>query len=132
MDIIDCFVRSGPSSGPQALPMAFCAFRKPRTCRTDGNYTSFVILFSDAQFSHDTLHRSVLDLPFARCSPGGEPGSAATYRRASAVGEKTPEIDPRRPPAVGMAVSPLARLAFRIGHRQARNRPSMASCGLWT
>jgi len=37
--------------------------------------------------------------------------------------EKTSKIDPRGPTVVGLAVSPLARLALGTGHRQARNGP---------
>ena len=44
--------------------------------------------------------------------------------------EKTPEIDPSGPPVVGLAVPSLARLAFRSGHRQARNGRGLASCRL--
>ena len=47
-----------------------------------------------------------------------------------AVREKTPEIDPSGPPNVGLAVAPLAGLAFGSGHRQARNRRGRASCRL--
>src|ERR1700693_1245096 len=85
---------------------------------------------SDAHSSHDILRHFVLDLPFACGAPVGEPSSASPNRRASEAREKTPKIDTQGPPVMGLAVSHLARLAFRIGHRQARNRPGMASCRL--
>jgi hypothetical protein len=55
---------------------------------------SFIILPSDTHFSHDTCRHSVFDLPFARRARDGNPGSALSSRRASAVREKTPEINP--------------------------------------
>ena len=50
--------------------------------------SGWVILFiilADAHFPHDTPHKSVFDLLFARCAPAGEPGSAPPNRRASAI-----------------------------------------------
>src|SRR5277367_4737743 len=35
-----------------------------------------------------------------------------------------------RPPALDLSVAPLARLALGVGHRQARNGRSLASCHL--
>jgi hypothetical protein len=66
--------------------------------------TSFIILSSDVDFSHDTFRHSVLDLSFTRCPQAGEPGSAPPNRRTPAVREKTPEIDP------------VERLALGVGH----------------
>src|SRR3982074_803593 len=43
---------------------------------------------------------------------------------------KRPKIDRGRPPAVDLSVAPLARLALGVGHRQARNGRSLASCRL--
>jgi len=57
-------------------------------------------------------------------------GSASPNWCASAVREKTPEIDPSGPPVVGLAVPPLERLAFSPGHRQARNGRGLSSCRL--
>src|SRR6267143_7139836 len=51
-------------------------------------------------------------------------------RRAPQVCRKTPQIDLGRPPAVDLSVAPLARLALGVGHRQARNGRSLASCRL--
>src|ERR1700682_6829360 len=73
---------------------AVCASRKPRNDSADGNYTSFLVLSSDAHFSHDTPLHPDLDLPFASRTEVGEPGSAPPNRRASAVGWKTPKTDP--------------------------------------
>src|SRR2546429_227644 len=80
-------------------------------------------------FPYTTLFRSqrcprssVPVLPWAR-----EPRPAPPQRRASAVCQKTPEIDFRGPPVVDLSVPPLARLALGHGHRQARNCRSLAS-----
>src|SRR6266481_6162597 len=43
---------------------------------------------------------------------------------------KRPKIDCGRPPAVNLSVTPLARLALGVGHRQARNGRRLASCRL--
>jgi hypothetical protein len=56
------------------------------------DYTSFIILSSDAHFSDDTPRLSVFDLPLARCSRTRELGPAPSNRRASKVRQKTPEI----------------------------------------
>ena len=55
-----------------------------------------LIILADAHFPHDTPHKSVFDLLFARCAPAGEPGSAPPNRRASAMRKKSPKIDSRR------------------------------------
>src|SRR5437016_4855264 len=75
-------------------------FRKPKhsdRCRSPvplenpdeserkGNYTSFVILSSDAHFSCDIPSYSVLDPPFPRRPSAGELGSAPPGGRASAL-----------------------------------------------
>jgi hypothetical protein len=83
------------------LSCSLCASRKPRIALGDGDYTSFVVLSCDAHFSHDTPRHAIVDLPFARCPPGGERGSAAPDRRASALPEKTAEIDAGGPPVAG-------------------------------
>src|SRR6266403_1255161 len=46
------------------------------------------------------------------------------------VCRKVPKIDLGRPPAVDLSVTPLARLALGVGHGQARNGRSLASCRL--
>ena len=97
-----------------------------------GTILPFIIFSSDAYFPHVIVHHSVFDVPFARGASAGEPGSAPPNRRASAVVEKAPEIDPSRPPVVGLAVSHLARLAPGPGHRQTRNGLGLASCRLST
>src|ERR1700694_4341843 len=51
----------------------YCASRKPQSVGKDGNYTSFIILSSDAHFSCDTLCHSVCDLAFACWAGGGVP-----------------------------------------------------------
>jgi hypothetical protein len=48
-------------------------------------------------------------------------------RGASAIREKTVEIEVRRSFTVGLSVLPLAKLAFGARHRQARNRRGLAS-----
>src|SRR5215467_11264509 len=74
-----------------------------------GNYTSFIILFSDAHFSEDTPCHAGFDLSFARCPAAGEPGSAPPNRHPSALREKTPEADPRKPLIVWIALSHIGR-----------------------
>jgi len=46
------------------------------------------------------------------------------------VCRKAPKIDLGQPPAVDLSVAPVARLALGVGHRQARNGRSLASCCL--
>ena len=106
---------------------AVCASRKPRNDSADGNYTSFLVLSSDAHFSHDTPLHPDLDLPFASRTEAGEPGSAPPNRRASAVRWKTPKTDLRGSLVVGLAVPHLERLARGAGHRQTRNGHCLAS-----
>jgi hypothetical protein len=79
---------------------------------------------------HDTPHKSVFDLLFARCAPAGEPGSAPPDRRASAMRKKSPKIDSSGPPIMGLAVPHLERLALGAGHHPARNGRGLASQGL--
>ena len=98
-------------------------------CLSGWGYFSFIIL-ADAHFPHDTPHKSVFDLPFARCAPAGEPGSAPPNRRASAIHKKSPKIDSSGPPIMGLAVPHLERLALSVGHRPARNGRGLASQGL--
>src|SRR5436853_951863 len=120
-------------------------FRKPKhsdRCRSPvplenpdeserkGNYTSFVILSSDAHFSCDIPSYSVLDPPFPRRPSAGEPGSAPPNRRAAEVRKKAPQIDLQGPPVVDVSVPPVERLALRAGHRSTRDRPCLASCRL--
>src|SRR5207302_1318762 len=83
-----------------------------------------------AHFSHDTPRNSVVDLPVACFPRAREPGSTPSNRRAPQVCRKAPKIDRGRPPAVDLSVAPLARLALGVGHRQARNGRSLASCRL--
>src|SRR2546429_593529 len=90
---------------------------------------SYLIL-ADAHFSHDTPRIFGLDLPVACFPRAREPGSAPSNRRAPQVCRKAPKIDRGRPPAVDLSVAPLARLALGVGHRQARNGRSLASCRL--
>jgi hypothetical protein len=86
-----------------------------------------IILSSDADFSHDTPRHSTVDLSLASCSRTRKPGSAPPNRCASAIREKTPDIDLMGPPAVDLSVPPLARLALGARHRQARNGRGLAS-----
>jgi hypothetical protein len=79
--------------------------------------------------SRDIPRNSVFDLPFACCPRAREPGSAPPNRRASAIREKTPEIDLRGPPVVDLSLPPLVRLAPGGGHRQPRNGPGNFSWG---
>src|SRR5207248_8373008 len=58
-----------------------------------------------------------------------EPGFTPSNRCAPQVCRKTPKIDRWRSPA-DLSVASLARLALRVGHRQARNGRSLASCRL--
>src|SRR2546421_2757418 len=95
---------------------------------------SYIIL-ADAYFSHDTPRIFGLDLPVACFPRAREPGSTPSNRRAPQVCRKAPKIDRGRPPAVDLSVAPLARLALGVGHPQARNGRSLASCRLslfWT
>src|SRR5207302_1798503 len=43
---------------------------------------------------------------------------------------KRPQVDSRRPPPLGLAVSRVERLALGAGHRSTRNRHCLASCRL--
>src|SRR5208282_4140979 len=65
-----------------------------------------------------------------------ERGSAPPNRRAAALRQKTPPVNPSGPPFVGLAVPDLGRLALGISHRQARNGRGLASCAgfrlFWT
>src|SRR6266550_8583753 len=88
------------------------------------------MILPDAHFSHDTPHIFVLDLPAACFPRAREPGFTPPNWRAPQVCRKAPKIDHGRPPAVDLSVAPLARLALRVGHRQARNGRSLASCRL--
>src|SRR2546429_207055 len=90
---------------------------------------SYIIL-ADAHFSHDTPRIFGVDLPVACFPRAREPGSPPSNRRAPQVCRKAPKIDRGRPPAVDLSVAPLARLALGVGHRQARNGRSLASCRL--
>ena len=91
-----------------------------------------VVSFSvpNADFSHDTLRNSMLDLSFARDPRAGELGSAPPNRHPSAVPEKTSEIDPVGPLVMGVGLTHLERLALGVGHRSTRNRSCLASCRL--
>jgi hypothetical protein len=55
------------------------------------DYFSFIIL-AHAHFPYDAPRNSI-DLSFARCISTGESGSAPPNRRASAIREKTTNID---------------------------------------
>src|SRR5437016_2686953 len=88
------------------------------------------IILADDHFSHDTPRNSVVDLPVACFPRAREPGFTPSNRRAPQVCRKASKIDRRRPPAVDLSVAPLARLALGVGHRQARNGRSLASCRL--
>src|SRR6266576_386119 len=90
---------------------------------------SYIIL-ADAHFSHDTPRNSVLDLPVACFPRAREPGSTPSIRRAPQVCRKASKIDRGRPPPLDLSVALLARLALGVGHRQARNGRSLASCRL--
>src|SRR3989440_5469557 len=90
---------------------------------------SYIIL-ADAYFSHDTPRNSVVDLPVACFPRAREPGFTPSNRRAPQVCWKAPKIDRGRPPALDLSVAPLALLALGVGHRQARNGRSLASCRL--
>src|SRR6516165_8387050 len=83
-------------------------------------------MLTDAHFSQVMSSNSALDFTFACCPGTREPGSAPPNRRASEVRCKTPEINLWRPPLVDLFVPTLARLALRLGHRQARNGHSLA------
>jgi hypothetical protein len=63
---------------------------------------------------HDTPHKSVFDLPFARCAPAGEPGSAPPNRRGSTIRKKSPKFDSSGPPIMALAVPHLERLALAL------------------
>jgi len=65
-------------------------------------------LFSDAHFFQDTPRHSAFDLSLARCPRIRELGFASSNRRASAVGEKAPEIDRWGPHVVGLSFPRLA------------------------
>ena len=94
---------------------------------------SLLYLFHNSQrcsFLSRHFSPSVFHLSFAHCPPAGEPGSAPPDRRASAIREKTPFIDFRGPPIMGLAVPPMERLTLGAGHRQARNGRGLASQGL--
>src|SRR5437016_11514922 len=88
------------------------------------------MILADAHFSHDTPRLFVLDLPVACFPRAREPGFTPSNRRAPQVCRKAPKIDRGRPPALDLSVAPLARLALGVGHRQARNGRSLASCRL--
>jgi hypothetical protein len=90
---------------------------------------SFIIL-ADDHFSRDAPRKSVFDLPFARCPPAGESGSAPPNRRASAILEKTTEINSSGSLIMGLALPHLERLALGAGHCRARNGRGLASQGL--
>src|SRR5260370_12411622 len=87
-------------------------------------------MLADAHFSHDTPRIFGLDLPVACFPRAREPCFTPSNRRAPEVCRKAPKIDLGRPPAVDLSVAPLARLALGVGHRQARNGRSLASCRL--
>jgi len=80
-------------------------------------------------FSLHSLQRSTtLSSIFrSRAALGSRTSPCATTAAASAVCEKTPEIDFRGPPVADLSVPPLARLALGHGRRQARNCRSLAS-----
>src|SRR6266576_187618 len=88
------------------------------------------MILADAHFSQDTPRIFGLDLPVACFPRAREPGFTPSNRRAPQVCRKAPKIDLGRPPAVDLSVAPLARLALGVGHRQARNGRSLASCRL--
>src|SRR5437773_8516682 len=88
------------------------------------------MIIADAHFSHDTPRIFGLDLPVACFPRAREPRFTPSNRRAPQVCRKASKIDLGRPPAVDLSVAPLARLALGIGHRQARNGRSLASCRL--
>src|ERR1700740_3554603 len=79
-----------------------------------------------------TLLASLASIFQSRASLGLENLALPTpsNRRAPEVCRKAPKIDLGRPPAVDLSVAPLARLALGVGHRQARNGRSVASCRL--
>ena len=79
---------------------------------SEGNYTSLTILSSEAHFSDDSLRYSMFALPLARCPRTRELGSAPPNRRAAALRQKTPQVNPSGPPFVGLAVPDLGRLAL--------------------
>src|SRR5271169_2369040 len=101
---------------------------KTSKCLSGRDLYCFHNLFSGAHFFHDTPRHSACYLPLARCPRTRELGFASSNRRAAAVGDKTLEIDRRRPPVVDRAVPHLARLALGAGDRQARDGRGLASC----
>jgi hypothetical protein len=96
------------------------------TLRRRGLY-SFPNSSSDADFSQNPPRHSVFDGSLARRPRAREPGSAPPSRRASAVGEKAPEIDYRGPCILGLSFPSLAQLVLGSRHRQARNGRGLAS-----
>jgi hypothetical protein len=70
---------------------------------------------------------STLRLPFARCSPGGDPGAPAPDRCALTLRQETAEVDHGGPCLLGVVVQSLGQLAIRAGHRRTRDRPRLAS-----
>jgi len=75
----------------------------------------------------DTFRHFVFDLPFARCPPAGELGFTPPNRRAAAFRKKTSQVDSRRPPPLGLAVSRVERLELGAGHRSTRDGACLAS-----
>jgi hypothetical protein len=57
-------------------------------------------------------------------------GFAPSNRRASAVDDKTPEIERWGPHVVGLSLPRLAGLALGAGHGSARDGGGLASCRL--
>src|ERR1019366_1189119 len=53
-------------------------------------------------------------------SPARKSGAAPPNRRASPLGEEAAEVNLEGSPLLGLPIPPLARLAFDVGHRQAR------------
>jgi hypothetical protein len=54
-----------PAPTPQNVPEGLC-FSKTSKCLSGWELYFFIILSSDAHFTHDTPRHYVLDLPFAR------------------------------------------------------------------
>ena len=122
----------GGDEGPHLWrALCTCAYRKPHP-----HYVHWGLLRTSPRPASLTSHADRLFRPAHRVGlrPSEPRGAPDRERRASssvggpaATGTRAPAVATCRSAVLGVALSPVARLATRAGHRQARHGPPVAS-----